>query len=748
MTPEQALAVEQLRSQLQSIVMHQNDAWTYTPRSKGGRFTPLRSGGGGGGPASPDEDKDAAAPQQLSPQQKAANTKKLNEAAAKAHAEATGTVVPLTPAQKAAVKKKAMKEAAAAAVGGQAEPKPQPAKPAPAPVAALGMNESAILAQQAKTAAKPSIGGWYRHPTEPNAYVNLAGGKMVKTHEQGWTVKTPDGKQHKLNGPEHLSTTQFNHADKLMTEAAQQPTAAVPAPVVQKTDAKQALLEQHAKKAADHAYTLGDITGGEVKGHIVAAAAHDKASAALTAAGDHGAADEHKAQVKYHRDQAHQVALGHEKLGHDHAKLGYDQHAAEAFARAAAAHKALGHHKTAETFEEMAAHHKGKVNAEKAAYEAEQAAIAAVAAAPKLDKKTAAKHALADELHKQGAAALAEKLKGKAAEPAAPAPKPEPVKAEPPPPAAAAPNMPAHMTAPSIVETAARQPLSGGTSAVYKVTYQDAEGNAQHGVYKPLSGETQLQRASSKAGTYHEREAAAYDLDQLLGGTTAVPPTLSRVVGSEQGTFQKFVPNGKNGNPPEAVLDAIDAGHWDKIPPTARRAFLLDVLSGNDDRHAGNIMWTHDTATGVSTAHAIDNALSFTSKPSRFDLPVDASRHAKYAKLLSRLDEPNVAAVKGLKLPEVAAALNKRPGITPTEIADVLARVRSLQINQNRLSHAVYNKDGQMPDDVRAERAKWGNPKETDALWYWVQRPAADRVTSGEISAEDHAHIQQLAGGS
>lgn len=86
----------------------QNDAWTYTPRSKGGRFTPLRAGAGGGGPA------DAENKPALNRAQKAANTRKAKEQAAIAAAVAKGEAPPLTAAQKAAATKAKLKQAAVA----------------------------------------------------------------------------------------------------------------------------------------------------------------------------------------------------------------------------------------------------------------------------------------------------------------------------------------------------------------------------------------------------------------------------------------------------------------------------------------------------------------------------------------------------------------------------------------------------------------------------------------------------------
>ena len=109
------------------------------------------------------------------------------------------------------------------------------------------------------------------------------------------------------------------------------------------------------------------------------------------------------------------------------------------------------------------------------------------------------------------------------------------------------------------------------------------------------------------------REAAAYEIDQLLGDGRVVPPSLRRT-GPGGGAYQAFVPGAKS-----LYDDSEEGSTLAGIPtrdlvrhPQIQRMTVLDALIGHEDRHAGNVMFSWADPSGPKTAdnlrfHAIDN---------------------------------------------------------------------------------------------------------------------------------------------
>lgn len=126
-------------------------------------------------------------------------------------------------------------------------------------------------------------------------------------------------------------------------------------------------------------------------------------------------------------------------------------------------------------------------------------------------------------------------------------------------------------------------------------------------LWKPASGEEADLRLGIEDGTYHQREATAYNVDRLFGKGTVVMPTVS----TGEGSYQAWAEGA------ETLYEA--GGSLEDIPTSAlkknkslERLMVLDAVLGNEDRHANNIMvrWTgpKDDPNNL-VFDAIDNGL-------------------------------------------------------------------------------------------------------------------------------------------
>lgn len=104
---------------------------------------------------------------------------------------------------------------------------------------------------------------------------------------------------------------------------------------------------------------------------------------------------------------------------------------------------------------------------------------------------------------------------------------------------------------------------------------------------------------SNRDFTYAEREAAAYDVDQALG-LGVVPPTITREIDGKTGMVQEFIKADYRHNFNEVDPDSIYG------------AAVLDIVTGNTDRHSGNYL----VANGKFVT--IDQGLTFPDSSSEF----------------------------------------------------------------------------------------------------------------------------------
>jgi len=225
---------------------------------------------------------------------------------------------------------------------------------------------------------------------------------------------------------------------------------------------------------------------------------------------------------------------------------------------------------------------------------------------------------------------------------------------------------------------------------VNMITFEGGKQKTTKAVMKLAKDESKFLRPGIETGTFWQREQAMFELDRLMGSAgMVVPPTVARNLGGKLGnaSIQSF------------VKGAVDTEHMTlkqmktfkqlakdgffKSDKKARRMFLLDAISGNDDRHMGNVMFTFTKRGGKSVANmvAIDNGLTFPEGevgrflfgvPSRFDA-------GKTAEAFMKLDAHSKRILKKVKLKDLAEILNKAEGPNRQAIRSALIRTRALQ---------------------------------------------------------------------
>ncbi len=137
--------------------------------------------------------------------------------------------------------------------------------------------------------------------------------------------------------------------------------------------------------------------------------------------------------------------------------------------------------------------------------------------------------------------------------------------------------------------------LGGGTNVVRKITTDDFTA-----IFKPKAGEKKGITRAFKEGTAHNREAASYQVDKLLG-LDITPTTVIREISGKIGSVQEFVKDAQ-------VLKKLSAA----IKPVgAEKMYFFDIVIGNADRHTGNAMYRAATKGRLSKMWAIDNAATF-----------------------------------------------------------------------------------------------------------------------------------------
>lgn len=210
----------------------------------------------------------------------------------------------------------------------------------------------------------------------------------------------------------------------------------------------------------------------------------------------------------------------------------------------------------------------------------------------------------------------------------------------------------------------------------------DGTGTVVKGVWKEAAGEEKDLRPNIEAGTYWKREELTYQVDRMLGPDTVVPPTITRKINGKEGSFQAFAEGAKDIDGSWTVLRAVQ-NQPDEVP-SFRRTFLLDVITGNDDRHAGNLLYK--AVDGKPVAVAIDNGLTFPEGPAvRFIIGPTPYDHIQDRFL--KLDAASQKSLSDLDFEKMAKAIAKA-GVKRKGARAALVRAQALKDDPDILDKA------------------------------------------------------------
>ncbi len=162
-----------------------------------------------------------------------------------------------------------------------------------------------------------------------------------------------------------------------------------------------------------------------------------------------------------------------------------------------------------------------------------------------------------------------------------------------------------------------------GANGSYRVTLDDGS----KALWKPVSGESGDLRYGIEKGTYYLREAAFSRVAQNLGVADLAPASVVHEHEDSNGKTDGALQSWITGTPARYSGATVDR-------ESAERMRVADYVTGNTDRHAGNMLIHNDKAV------LIDHGLTFSSKSSdRFIQPWNNIPHDKGPLLSSTVDQ-------------------------------------------------------------------------------------------------------------
>lgn len=203
-----------------------------------------------------------------------------------------------------------------------------------------------------------------------------------------------------------------------------------------------------------------------------------------------------------------------------------------------------------------------------------------------------------------------------------------------------------------------------GVNDVSVVTFSDG----YKGIWKPVTGENSEEALDlTPAGTMYKREVAAARVAEQMG-MTVIPGTSIMEVDGVEGSVQEFV----KGRP------AYNFDHTDEVVrrSDAEQIRLLDFISGNIDRHSGNLLVDKKLRAG----YAIDNGQAFPDGRSGPVVPQVLTFPFSGQGLLPE----TIGRIQGLNLDRLAETLHES-GMNRESIRHTLYRARLLQEHPERL---------------------------------------------------------------
>lgn len=219
------------------------------------------------------------------------------------------------------------------------------------------------------------------------------------------------------------------------------------------------------------------------------------------------------------------------------------------------------------------------------------------------------------------------------------------------------------------------QPLGGGRS-ITKTCSAPPPINGL-GVYKPAVGEYSIHKEGLPAGTGYRREVASRVLDQELGLDLVAETTYA--VGSDgPGSVQKWTEGDQLHTPQGTAL-------WKQVPDAeVAKLAVLDLVSGNLDRHRGNVIVTPDARIA-----AIDNGAAFIENKWLDGPDRGWARMSIGDRLPDKLPDDVVERLQSLRARREAVTAKMEEHLTPEEVASMWDRVDAVLAIKDSFGPAV-----------------------------------------------------------
>ena len=158
-----------------------------------------------------------------------------------------------------------------------------------------------------------------------------------------------------------------------------------------------------------------------------------------------------------------------------------------------------------------------------------------------------------------------------------------------------------------------------------------------------------------------------------MGGDTIVPPTTIRVGPDGRGSVQQFV---------DGTIPRVGPSDGTVEEKSKRRMLILDALTGNSDRHSGNVLF-REVRPKVFRPVAIDNGLCFPGEAAQktyvrvpYGMGIDARQWAL------RADE--IAMLKRIDIDDLIGKMHKLK-FDESEVRAMVLRIEALMADPKLL---------------------------------------------------------------
>jgi hypothetical protein len=287
-----------------------------------------------------------------------------------------------------------------------------------------------------------------------------------------------------------------------------------------------------------------------------------------------------------------------------------------------------------------------------------------------------------------------------------------------------------------------RKRIGEGILGAEFVDVKGDDGKTHKAVWKK-GGEAEIEVEDSEgktrhyidAGTFYEREEISSEFDDIFGGKRIVPKAYRQEIDGQVGSIHERVKGAKNTS--EAVYDISNSGQGDqgirKLASSfeSKKMFFMDLITGNDDRHVNNALWTKDK-TYEYVPSAIDNGLTWPDGPTcRFMFAIERT---PYAEEVMMPNEEIRKCLKELDIKAMGKMLNGYKCLTGYAKVQALARCQALKNNPELIVKAISAANQDYIDDYE------------DTIHQWVKLDTLSRLQSGEITQEQLKEIEELVG--